>query len=186
MIITFAKSLLRHRGFYIATIVMSWQENDENCKKIETDIKALASEFKDILSLRIDWKDLFSCYIIPPSIKLHTVFYMTSFPQTGVINIGKIYNPNYPQLKNFYLKCKNVVERLNFESISQITINPAIYKYRGGILHYISSFLSEDTSKENYISDDDIATNKYLELEIFSKDCSVFQFIRLKDPSILL
>lgn len=184
MLIISADALLRHRGFLNETLVMSWDESDQYCKEIEKNIRKLGIEFKSILSMRTDWKDLCSCYFIPANINLYTVFYMTSFPSTGVINIGIINNPNYDQLKNFYLKCKNAIECQNLQSIL-----PKIKNIRKLILYRKNkscsyALLSENNSKIKNTQNYDIDTNEALKFKIYSKDCEIFQFIRRKHPSI--
>lgn len=178
MIEVTSNTLLCHRGYKKEVLLFSSLQSDNECKMIEEHLKKLSLRFRNILILKIDWNDLCSKFLIPPSITSYTVFYMMSYQGIGVVNIGIIDKPNSNQLKNFYLRCNEVSKSNSFKKF--------LYRNMGSRRSCLLSnnFITDQLNDTNSSTFVDLETNEPLKMKIYSEDCYVYQFKRKFKKSI--
>lgn len=100
---------------------------------------------------------------------------MISLYSLSSVNVGSIYNPNYHQLEEFYLKCKEVSNIEHFKFL----IPNMNYRTFSKQNQRLESFISnKEDFKKSIIREIKSELSKEVEMKIYTSQCKVYQFIK--------
>lgn len=150
-----AKQVIKYRGYHEERLIYSWKNGDEICQNIGIHIQKLERHFRTYLSLRVEWDDLRSYFILPDCITMHTVFYIRDS-----LTMGTITDTSFEELKYFFDEC-NKVELVNYFTE---TLQPF---YR---------------ASEKYFFKSNAMLNSEPKMKIVAPGCVVYQFFKPYQP----